>query len=93
MSNRYNYTIDENNVVSIFDSENPTETGAPNIVQPHSPIDPHTPWTKEQAEAWAKQAIEAFSLPPVPYESQADRDLKFAEEEKARLDAEKAEVL
>jgi hypothetical protein len=62
---RYTYTIDEDNAVSIFDSERPTENGAPNVYQPWHPAAPEQPWTRAEAEAWATETIANYALPPV----------------------------
>ena len=62
---RYTYTIDEDNAVSIYDAERPTENGAPNVHQPWHPAAPEQPWTQAEAEAWAKETISNYALPPV----------------------------
>lgn len=63
MSNRYTYEIDDDNVVSIFDSERPTENGAPNILQPYPPGDVNGKFTEEEARAWAESVIEGLINP------------------------------
>jgi hypothetical protein len=60
---RYEYIIDENNTVSIFDTENPNEGGAPNVRQSHNPTAPDVEWTREEATAWAEQTIADYELP------------------------------
>ena len=64
---RYTYTIDENNAVSVFDTEYPTETGAPNLFQPFHHASPQELFaSKEEAAAWAEETIANLLNPPAP---------------------------
>lgn len=63
---RFRYEIDENNAVRIWDSNYPTENNEPNSFQPHPPTEPYRLFeSKEEAEAWALQAIDEALNPPV----------------------------
>lgn len=66
--NRFNYTVDENDfTVRIYDTEYPTETGAPNMLQPHKPWGGDDAWdSKEQATEWAEATIAKLLNPPAP---------------------------
>jgi len=68
MANRFNYTVDDNDfTISIYDTEYPTETGAPNVRQPHKPWGGDDAWdSKEQAIEWAEQTIANLLNPPKP---------------------------
>jgi hypothetical protein len=66
MSPRFIYKIGDNNEVSIFDTENPNENGAPNIFQAHVPNGYDTFESEAQAKAWAEELIENMLKPPVP---------------------------
>lgn len=76
MAKRYTYTIDENNAVSIIDTENPNEDGSPNLFQPGHPTAAHEPWESvEAATAWAEETIEHLIDPPaVFYPAEWDTD-------------------
>jgi hypothetical protein len=68
---RYEYKINEVNAISVWDTENPNENGAPFLFQPDWPNT--TPWaSKEQAEEWVGVFIESLENPEsefVPGES------------------------
>ena len=70
MANRYTYTIDENNAVSIFDAQYPNEDGSANLFQPGHPTGAHEPWESvEAATAWAEETIENLINPPATMEA------------------------
>jgi hypothetical protein len=60
---RYEYTIDENNAVSLYDNENRNEDNSPNIFQPFNPNSPSTLWTIEEATAWVEKWIDVAENP------------------------------
>jgi hypothetical protein len=61
---QYEYKIDENNAVRIWDSENPNENNAPFFYQPDHPDG--VAWTsKDAAEQWVKEFINDL-LQPAP---------------------------
>jgi len=52
---RYRYEIDDQNVVRVWDDENPNESGAPFFYQPDHPDG--RPWVnRSEAQAW----VDAF---------------------------------
>ncbi len=64
----YEYKIDENNVVRIWDLDNPYENNAPFFYQPDHPDG--TPWeSKEIAEQWVTEFINEL-LKPAPVEEE-----------------------
>lgn len=63
---RFEYTIDENNAVSLYDNENRNEDNSPNIFQPFNPRGYSLSWTREDATAWVEQWIDA-ALNPEKY--------------------------
>lgn len=60
---RYTYTISSENAVSIFDSENPNETGAPNLYQPVKPQGGAPFASEAEAQAWAELTIDSLLNP------------------------------
>lgn len=60
---RYTFTIGDDNAVSIFDTENPTETGAPNILQSLKPAGGKPFENEEEAQAWAELIIDSLLNP------------------------------
>jgi hypothetical protein len=69
---RYTYTIDENNAVSIFDTENVNENGKPNIFQPVNLVGGKPFSTNEEARAFAELIIDSLLNPelyaPIVYD-------------------------
>jgi hypothetical protein len=60
---RYRYKIDYQNIVRVWDDENPNETGAPFQLQDVHPDG--RAWTdREEAQAWADALIEGLLAPP-----------------------------
>jgi hypothetical protein len=48
---RYRYEINDQNVVRVWDDENPNDTGAPFLYQPNHPD--NRPWASfEEAQSW-----------------------------------------
>jgi hypothetical protein len=61
---RYKYEIDENNVVRIWDINNPNENDAPFLFQPDHPD--NKPWeSKEAAEEWTVNIINEWLKPVI----------------------------
>jgi hypothetical protein len=61
---RYRYEIDDQNIVRVWDDENPNETGAPFFLQPDHPDG--RPWvSRAEAQAWVDAFI-AMLLTPAP---------------------------
>jgi hypothetical protein len=60
---RYEYTIDENNAVCLYDNENRNEDNSPNIFQPFNPTGVSQSWTREDATAWVDKWIDAAENP------------------------------
>lgn len=58
---RYKYEVDENNILRIWDLEQPYPSGDPLILQPDFPD--ATPWNKDQATEWANDWIEMMTNP------------------------------
>jgi len=99
---RYEYKIDKNLVLQIWDKEKPNEEMKPFLEQPYWPDG--TQWAdKAQAENWAKAYIEALANPNSefvagnsPDKPELPRPVKTSDEldeEKAeRLEAEQAEA-
>jgi hypothetical protein len=73
---RFTYTIDDNNAVSIFDTENPNEGGAPFTLQPWHPDTPGESWTAEEAAAWAETAIAERDLEPIEYVPESIKEVR-----------------
>lgn len=68
MSNRFTYTINEDNSVDIFDSECLNENGAPNIHQPVNVDKGDEPFeSRQEAEEFAIKFIERLSNPEKHY--------------------------
>ena len=64
---RYRYEIDGQNIVKIWDDENPNENGAPFFYQPNHPV--ARPWAdRGEAQAWVDAFI-ADLLAPAPEET------------------------
>ena len=56
----YTYEIDNNNKVTITQTETVgARTSRNTMIQPNSPTD-GTPWAKEEAEQWAEATIQAM---------------------------------
>lgn len=65
MSNRYTYTISEDLVVEMFDTENPNDNGAPFLRQSHQPNGNATPFAdRAEAEDFANKIIDNLLNPP-----------------------------
>lgn len=60
---RFEYTIDENNAVSLYDNENRNEDNSPNLFQPFNPRGLDLPWTKEDATEWVETWIDSYLNP------------------------------
>lgn len=65
MSSRFTYEINDNNEVSIYDTSNPTENGAPNIRQTHRPNGYDAFASKAEAKEWAEDLIDQLLNPPI----------------------------
>jgi hypothetical protein len=64
---RYRYELDDQNIVRIWDDENPNENGAPFFYQPDHPD--ARPWAdRAEAQAWVDAFI-AYLLAPAPEET------------------------
>jgi len=77
---RYTYTVSDDAVVSVFDSENLNEDGSANISQPFHPIYSDKKWTKEEAQAWADVYI-AHLHDPEPAAEFVDPTVHSTEED------------
>lgn len=64
MGTRFTYEINNNNEVSIYDTANPTGTGAPNIFQGHKPNSTDKFSSEAEARAWAENLIDNLLNPP-----------------------------
>jgi hypothetical protein len=60
---RFEYTIDENNAISLYDNENRNEDNSPNIFQPFNPRGFELPWEREDAVAWVEKWIDQYEHP------------------------------
>jgi hypothetical protein len=59
---RYAFTVDEQKIIRIWDTENPNENDAPFMLQPDWPD--FTPWaSKAQAKNWAEVFIASLVDP------------------------------
>lgn len=80
----YTYTIDSDNAVSIFNTNNPNEGGAPGVFQPWHPLKPHEPWTREEATAWAEEVIAGYDMEPILLEESPIKKQQRLTEEAAQ---------
>jgi len=59
---RYRYELDDQNIVRIWDDENPNENGAPFFYQPDHPD--ARPWVdRAEAQAWLDNFIAGLTSP------------------------------
>ena len=58
---RYRYEIDDQNIVRVWDDENPNESGAPFFYQPYHPEG--RPWVdRAEAQAWADEFVAGLAV-------------------------------
>jgi hypothetical protein len=59
---RYEFEVDNQKTIRIWDTQNPNESGAPFMLQPEWPSG--QPWdSKDQAESWVQVFIEELENP------------------------------
>lgn len=74
MSDRYTYTINDANEVSLFDAETPNEDGKPSVFQYFDPNTKAPFASAERAKQWAEEQIADLLTPPIVVIPEAEEE-------------------